>query len=187
MKYTPLLITSIAILAASPAPATFYSYDFSGKVTPTFSDTFYDDHHPGRFTGNVSWDSEKDGMTGGSLTVSTTYGLNFFSSTLDLAGNEERHNLNGLGGVTGTGEWTWGVPTDYAILVLNFERNTPLQDAVLSLFAGVSNILTGEQRTFSMESQITHVHTVPDTGSTLAMFGLALAAIGGFTRFRALT
>ena len=138
------------------------------------------------FNGNVTWDSENDGMTGGSLTVSTTYGLIFESNILYLGGSD-RHNFSSFGRTLGTGEWTWGVPTDYAVMVLNFERDTPLQDAFLSLGAGVSNVLTGEQRMFGARSAVTSVQVVPEGADTLSLLGLGLLSLVAIRRLTLVT
>ena len=63
-----------------------------------------------------------------------------------------------------------------------FDRDTAFENARAILFGGVRNILTGEQFLLSMDSEITHVSTVPDSGLTLALFGLAFAVIRGFRR-----
>ena len=53
----------------------------------------------------------------------------------------------------------------------------------MSLHGGVSNVATGEQRRFSMNSQITHVRAVPDAGSTLGLLGLAMLSLVAIRRY----
>ena len=184
MKLHLALLASAALCAETHA--TLFSYDFSGDVTPTEQDTFFLDRPPGEFQGIVTWNSEREGLIGGSLRVLTSDLLLFGTDSLYIAGLD-RHNFNALGGTTGFGEWTYGVPTDYSILILAFDRNTALQNAVLTVHAGVSNIITGEQRLFSMKSQITSVHEVPDGADTLSLLGFAMMSLVAIRRFTLVT